>query len=53
MTIGVYNCATTVGAFSYWFLFDPTGPQMSRYQLTSLVSRTSTSRTRGCGTPLT
>ena len=31
MTIGGYNCATTVGAFSYWFLFDPTGPQMSHY----------------------
>ena len=37
MTIGVYNCATTVVAFSYWFLFDPTGPQMFHYLLTSLV----------------
>merc|ERR1719500_301016 len=33
MAIGVYVGAATVGASSYWFLFDPTGPQMSYYQL--------------------
>ena len=36
--IGVYSCAATVGAFSCWFLLNPTGPQMSHYQLTSHVS---------------
>merc|ERR1719244_2215717 len=29
MVIGVYVGAATVGSSSYWFLFDPTGPQMS------------------------
>merc|ERR1711994_617410 len=33
MAIGVYVGAATVGSSSYWFLFDPTGPQMSFYQL--------------------
>merc|ERR1711990_226939 len=35
MAIGVYVGAATVGASSYWFLFDPTGPQMSFWQLTN------------------
>merc|ERR1719305_1904223 len=38
MAIGVYVGAATVGASSYWFLFDPTGPQMSYYQLTHHMS---------------
>merc|ERR1712042_211364 len=33
MAIGVYVGAATVGASSWWFLYDPTGPQMSYYQL--------------------
>merc|ERR1711876_143771 len=35
MVIGVYVGAATVGASSYWFLIDPTGPQMSFWQLTN------------------
>merc|ERR1711881_809703 len=35
MVIGVYVGAATVGASSYWFLYDPTGPQMSFWQLTN------------------
>merc|ERR1739844_483989 len=35
MAIGVYVGAATVGASSYWFLFDPTGPQMSFWQLSN------------------
>merc|ERR1712079_974241 len=31
MAIGVYVGAATVGASSWWFLYDPTGPQMSYY----------------------
>ena len=38
MIIGVYNCATTVGAFGYWFLCNPARPQKSRCQLTSFES---------------
>merc|ERR1719370_246526 len=38
MAIGVYVGAATVGASSYWFLYDPTGPQMSYYQLTHHMS---------------
>merc|ERR1712127_14919 len=38
MAIGVYVGAATVGASSYWFLYDPTGPQMSYYQLTNHMS---------------
>merc|ERR1719285_1385529 len=38
MAIGVYVGAATVGASSYWFLYDPTGPQMSVYQLTHHMS---------------
>merc|ERR1712025_1306980 len=33
MAIGTYVGAATVGAASYWFLYDTTGPQMSFYQL--------------------
>merc|ERR1712142_538212 len=33
MVIGTYVGAATVGASSYWFLIDPTGPQMSFWQL--------------------
>merc|ERR1712042_56908 len=35
MVIGVYVGAATVGSSSYWFLFDPTGPQMSFWQPTN------------------
>merc|ERR1712088_845555 len=35
MVIGCYVGAATVGASSYWFLVDPTGPQMSLWQLTN------------------
>merc|ERR1711874_358851 len=38
MAIGVYVGAATVGASSWWFLYDPTGPQMSYYQLTHHMS---------------
>merc|ERR1711887_486825 len=38
MVIGVYVGAATVGSSSYWFLYDPTGPQMSVYQLTHHMS---------------
>jgi len=33
MAIGVYVGAATVGGAAYWFMYDPTGPQMSFYQL--------------------
>merc|ERR1712141_743046 len=35
MVIGCYVGAATVGASSYWFLMDPTGPQMSFWQLSN------------------
>merc|ERR1712223_1188673 len=35
MVIGVYVGAATVGASSYWFLLDPTGPQISFWQLSN------------------
>merc|ERR1712130_238843 len=38
LDIGVYVGAATVGASSWWFLYDPTGPQMSYYQLTHHMS---------------
>ena len=38
LAIGVYVGAATVGASSYWFFFDPIGPQMSYYQLTNHMS---------------
>merc|ERR1712193_74365 len=31
MAIGVYVGAATVGASSWWFLYDPTGPQMTHH----------------------
>ncbi|XP_023329437.1 calcium-transporting ATPase sarcoplasmic/endoplasmic reticulum type isoform X2 [Eurytemora carolleeae] len=33
MAIGTYVGAATVGGAAYWFMYDPTGPQMSFYQL--------------------
>uniref|UniRef100_A0A2P2HWC7 Calcium-transporting ATPase n=1 Tax=Hirondellea gigas TaxID=1518452 RepID=A0A2P2HWC7_9CRUS len=33
MTIGGYVGAGTVFAASYWFLYDPTGPQLNYYQI--------------------
>merc|ERR1712117_810699 len=38
MVIGMYVGFATVGASSYWFLIDPTGPQMSFWQLTHHMS---------------
>jgi len=35
MAIGIYVGAATVGGAAYWFMFDPTGPQMSYYQLSN------------------
>merc|ERR1711923_415636 len=35
LAIGIYVGIATVGASSYWFLIDPTGPQMSSWQLTN------------------
>merc|ERR1712214_12332 len=37
MAIGIYVGFATVGASSYWFLIDPTGPQMSYYQLSHFL----------------
>merc|ERR1712061_393677 len=36
--IGIYVGIATVGGASYWFLWDPTGPQMSYYQLSNFLS---------------
>jgi len=33
MAIGIYVGAATVGGAAYWFMMDPTGPQMSFWQL--------------------
>jgi len=33
MAIGIYVGAATVGGAAYWFMYDPTGPQMSFYQI--------------------
>merc|ERR1719478_921621 len=38
MVIGVYVGIATVGGAAYWFLYDPTGPQMSYYQLSHHMS---------------
>jgi len=38
MAIGTYVGAATVGGAAYWFLFDPTGPQMSFWQLSNHMS---------------
>merc|ERR1712121_531196 len=42
MAIGVYVGAATVGGAAYWFMYDPTGPQISFYQLTHHMSCYST-----------
>merc|ERR1712198_553426 len=33
MLIGIYVGVATVGGAAYWFLYDPTGPQINYYQL--------------------
>merc|ERR1712107_626981 len=38
MAIGIYVGAATVGGAAYWFMFDPTGPQMSFWQLSHHMS---------------
>ena len=37
MMVGIYVGVATVGGASYWFLYDPTGPQMSYYQLSNFL----------------
>merc|ERR1711881_137487 len=37
MFIGVYVGAATVGGAAYWFLYDPTGPQINYYQLSHFL----------------
>merc|ERR1712203_517737 len=37
MAVGIYVGIATVGGASYWFLYDPTGPQMSYYQLSNFL----------------
>merc|ERR1711944_362791 len=37
MVIGTYVGFATVGGASYWFLYDPTGPQMNYYQLSHFL----------------
>merc|ERR1712001_734635 len=38
MAVGIYVGIATVGGASYWFLYDPTGPQMSYSQLSNFLS---------------
>jgi len=38
MAIGIYVGAATVGGAAYWFMMDPTGPQMSFWQLSHHMS---------------
>jgi Ca2+ transporting ATPase len=38
MAIGIYVGIATVGGAAYWFIYDPTGPQMSYYQLSHHMS---------------
>jgi len=38
MAIGIYVGIATVGGAAYWFLYDPTGPQMSYYQLSHFLT---------------
>merc|ERR1712186_121723 len=38
MAIGIYVGIATVGGAAYWFLWDPTGPQMSYYQLSHFLT---------------
>lgn len=37
MVIGLYVGVATVGGASYWFLYDPTGPQINYYQLSHFL----------------
>jgi len=37
MAIGTYVGFATVGGAAYWFLYDPTGPQMNYYQLSHFL----------------
>merc|ERR1712240_919960 len=37
MAIGMYVGIATVGGAAYWFLYDPTGPQISYYQLSHFL----------------
>jgi Ca2+ transporting ATPase len=37
MAIGIYVGFATVGGAAYWFLWDPTGPQMNYYQLSHFL----------------
>merc|ERR1712223_625427 len=37
MVIGIYVGIATVGGAAYWFLYDPTGPQISYYQLSHFL----------------
>jgi len=37
MAIGIYVGFATVGGAAYWFLYDPTGPQMNYYQLSHFL----------------
>ena len=37
MAVGIYVGIATVGGAAYWFLWDPTGPQMSYYQLSNFL----------------
>merc|ERR1711863_93864 len=38
MAVGIYVGIATVGGAAYWFLYDPTGPQMSYSQLSNFLS---------------
>merc|ERR1719355_305195 len=38
MAIGIYVGIATVGGAAYWFIYDPTGPQMSYYQLSHFLT---------------
>ena len=37
MAIGTYVGIATVGGAAYWFLYDPTGPQINYYQLSHFL----------------
>merc|ERR1719229_55833 len=37
MAIGIYVGIATVGGAAYWFIYDPTGPQVSYYQLSHFL----------------
>ena len=37
MVIGLYVGIATVGGATYWFLYDPTGPQVNYYQLSNFL----------------